>query len=395
MTDFNKGTPITQEIAVELRQLVFGTAAAPPRGEWTRTPFTFSTPNQDLAYGLVCPRNGTRGLLSAVQAFILKYFLFDRRIKERSQGFESVLKPNEAQQTEALVSSLTEILNLIADKNKVYVVLPSEESYIPHSITYFQDSVTEKLHIFELRRGEETQMFMKKNIHYFTEEEGPGTLLFLYCCVFTRHVARTKTDLDAPRGSYLVGNQEEGSLNIVMLLLTGRATPYLHNGVVHVGDEESYANPQYGVLNRCVVGLLIYENDKNNAFVNRQPGSRLKTPTTPIWVSCCTGHYGVAYNTNPDLLRNYHAESRFDLYYYSCSGSLITMTIDNKHTNDRASFMLQRQTSTVNAPPPPDEKGEEFQTTPLERLIHTKWEEAHIKFHVQPSTLSYLFNPHK
>jgi len=27
---------------------------------------------------------------------------------------------------------------------------------------------------------------------------------------------------------------------IVTLLLTGRATPYIHNGVVNVGDESSY-----------------------------------------------------------------------------------------------------------------------------------------------------------
>lgn len=37
-----------------------------------------------------------------------------------------------------------------------------------------------------------------------------------------------------------MGPSEEGSLNIVTLLLTGRATPYLHNGVIYVGDEDHY-----------------------------------------------------------------------------------------------------------------------------------------------------------
>lgn len=46
----------------------------------------------------------------------------------------------------------------------------------------------------------------------------------------------------------LKGNYEEGSLNIVTLLLSGRATPYLHNGVVYVGDEDHYALPQFGKL---------------------------------------------------------------------------------------------------------------------------------------------------
>lgn len=39
-----------------------------------------------------------------------------------------------------------------------------------------------------------------------------------------------------------MGTNEEGSLNIVTLLLTGRATPYLHNGVIYVGDEDHYVS---------------------------------------------------------------------------------------------------------------------------------------------------------
>lgn len=39
---------------------------------------------------------------------------------------------------------------------------------------------------------------------------------------------------------HLVMTTEEGSLCIVMLLLTGRASPFLHNGVIYVGDEENY-----------------------------------------------------------------------------------------------------------------------------------------------------------
>lgn len=51
----------------------------------------------------------------------------------------------------------------------------------------------------------------------------------------------TLRDLEVERG-YLVTGAEEGSLCIVTLLLTGRATPYLHNGVVYVGDEEHYVS---------------------------------------------------------------------------------------------------------------------------------------------------------
>lgn len=96
-----------------------------------------------------------------------------------------------------------------------------------------------------------------------------------------------------------MGNYEEGSLNIVTLLLSGRATPYLHNGVVYVGDEDHYALPQFGILCRSRVGLLIWDGAGEALRVtSRQPGSRLKTPALPIWVTCCMGHFGIIFNSN-------------------------------------------------------------------------------------------------
>lgn len=62
-----------------------------------------------------------------------------------------------------------------------------------------------------------------------------------------------------------MGPHEEGSLNIIALLLTGRATPHLHNGVIYVGDDNHYAIPQFGVLSRCAIGLLVYEGDSEAA----------------------------------------------------------------------------------------------------------------------------------
>lgn len=40
-------------------------------------------PAQDLSYGLRSPRNATRGLQSVLQAYIIKFFLFDRRSKDQ------------------------------------------------------------------------------------------------------------------------------------------------------------------------------------------------------------------------------------------------------------------------------------------------------------------------
>lgn len=140
----------------------------------------------------------------------------------------------------------------------------------------------------------------------------------------------------------------------------------------------------------------------------RQPGSRLKTPNYPIWITSCAGHYGVIFNRNPDLLRNYHAEACFDVFYYSCSGHQIQMTIDNRAHNDSASSMLERQPSSAESSSlsgrsaSDDQKAtgnntgqdEASVNTPMQKLIHTKWEEAQIRYHVQTSQLSYLFSTH-
>lgn len=63
---------------------------------------------------------------------------------------------------------------------------------------------------------------------------------------------------------------------------------------------------------RSDVGFLLYDETSDSKAIEecKQPGSRLKTPSLPVWVANCAGHYGVLFNTNSELLRNYHAERR-------------------------------------------------------------------------------------
>ena len=34
------------------------------------------------------------------------------------------------------------------------------------------------------------------------------------------------------------------------------------------------------------------------------------------------GHYGIVFNSNRELLRNYHAEKRFELHHYTNAGEI-------------------------------------------------------------------------
>lgn len=134
--------------------------------------------------------------------------------------------------------------------------------------------------------------------------------------------------------------------------------------------------PQFGILGRAPIGLLILEGDGQAISSTRQPGSRLKTPAFPIWVACCSGHYGIFFNSNRDLLRNYHAEKNFELHYYTCAGCYLSMNIDNRsQDNGGGSGNLTKREDSI--------------SSPLERLIHTKWPEAIINTKGPiPSTLS-------
>lgn len=348
------GTPITEELAAELRVTCFSSTSCPPRSEWIRTPLVMRPPDQTLAYGLAAPRNGARSLLSALQAHMIKWLLFDSRPQTKDNKCDvppdTYLRPSEERQEEALWRACSEVIwrcaggytNQPGVETKALVALPSENNYVQHTSQYYQDGVTEKFQI----------------------EDGIGALLLLYACVLSRGCDNIKKDLDG-KLTHLVSAHVEGSINVVTLLLTGRATPYLHNGVMYVGDEDHYAMPQFGILARSPVGLLVWygseENSKHN--INKQfPGSRLKTPALPIWVTSCSGHYGILFNTNRELLRNYHAERRFDIHYYTCGGCNVLLNVDTRAHDDVAGPL----------------RTDDISATPLEKLIHTKWQDAKI-----------------
>ena len=45
-------------------------------------------------------------------------------------------------------------------------------------------------------------------------------------------------------------------------------------------------------------------------------GTYLKTPKCPIWVVCSESHFSVLFSTRLDLVSDWKAERRFDLFYY-------------------------------------------------------------------------------
>ena len=47
-----------------------------------------------------------------------------------------------------------------------------------------------------------------------------------------------------------------------------------------------------------------------------QVGTYYKTPKFPIWIVCSESHFSVLFSLNKDLINDWKAEKRFDMYYY-------------------------------------------------------------------------------
>ena len=142
-----------------------------------------------------------------------------------------------------------------------------------------------------------------------------------------------------------------------------------------------FKSPQYGdgkvgITGRNEIGLLIWQT--NEYLTNKLGlGSRMKTPVLPIWVTCINDNWGVLFNPNRDLMKNYSAENRFQLYYYSnCQIKEVLkerretiLTIDTR--GNRPNFSPEY--SDVNDP---DNDDPEEDRDPLQTAVQTKWEGA-------------------
>ena len=95
------------------------------------------------------------------------------------------------------------------------------------------------------------------------------------------------------------------SLCLSNLLLTGSATPFLHNGVT----ENDEGVEEVGIAARNDIGFLIWDRSSEKTQKHRL-GSRFKTPHLPIWVICANNKWGVLFNPKLDLMKSHAAENR-------------------------------------------------------------------------------------
>ncbi|XP_043926497.1 inactive ubiquitin carboxyl-terminal hydrolase MINDY-4B isoform X2 [Protopterus annectens] len=367
------GLPITLEMAMELRKILFGSAFHTFNYEWKKSYFSFHEPYSELSYALQAERGGARAIQMVVQAHVIKQILFGTS-KEENSSLQSLQAVSQKEQEKALAAALADILWAARDGEEVTVCLVTTDICFTPSRDYKVDNFTEKLLLFNFCDKDAIQTFIVDHIHFFKTEGSHGVILFLYSALFSRTFKRLQEDFGCTVPHLLKLNLGNFTCRqaVLNLMLTGRASPYVFNGDLQYDEQGGQLMvPMHGILNRSDVGYLYWNREEMEQGRLSQVGSMLKTPRLPIWLCNINGTFSVLYSTNRSLLSDWKMEHLFDLHFYNGQQSqnkTVTLTIDTQ-----SHHWEERQQE--------DEGDIEKRFPSLEMTIRTKWDGAVIDWH--------------
>ncbi|XP_053930880.1 inactive ubiquitin carboxyl-terminal hydrolase MINDY-4B [Cuculus canorus] len=302
------GKPISLEMAMGLRKLLFGNVFQLFSCEWTRAYFKFREPYSDLAYALEAEKGGTRAILMVVQAHIIKYLLFIRNTEY--SHLERLSRIGCRGQAEALAAALADTLWAAGGGRRAVISLLTAALHVLPSGDYKADNFTERIQLFEFCEKGAAQEFISDHINCFKGEGSHGVILFLYSLLFSRTLERVQEDLHGtvtPLLQFSCGNITCAQA-LLSLLLTGRANPRHINGGQEPGCGDGVTQAW-----RCPVGYLRWDR----ARVEQKVCRGLGTPLLPVWLCSLAGRHGVLFSTDSLLLSDWKRERVFSLYFYS------------------------------------------------------------------------------
>lgn len=336
------GTPITENTATLVREIVHGSTVHSFCREWRKSSFIFQDSTSPYPWGLQTQRCGSRGLILAVQAFVIKQLIFDREYVSNILA-QNALKPTEFERKRALISAVCEILWKAGDGKRCCVCLLQDKRSYPQDHRLRDDDVTE----------------------FFTSDKSPGCILFLYSLVLSASVFKLKEEmLITNETTYkLLSDREECNQALYSLIITGHACHYMHNGnLVYSSNGNLLATPLKGIQERSQIGFLYWDKGENDDS-RTEVGSMLKTPKKPIWLTLINNQPGLLFSTNIDLVSDWRVETRFILNYYTGLPGMpaCPLHIETRFgRNALGRTKLHRRQQEENIPQ-------------LERCIMTKW----------------------
>ncbi|KAI0239281.1 putative ubiquitin carboxyl-terminal hydrolase MINDY-4 [Lamellibrachia satsuma] len=344
---------IDVQTAVDLKKLLFGSANQKFNNEWQQQAFTFCD-IPGLQYGLIQKKGGSCGIMASVQAHIILHLVF---LEQDSLTLHKRLSPSRQQRSEVLAKALANIFWKAGQNCKATVVIPSMQSYYTNTTRCKTDGLTETLMLSTFTNYDELLAFVQMNIRQFELDGSSGVVLALYSAILSCTVEQVKSDMDEP-SSKLMGAHGYCTQEMVNLFLTGKARSNVFNDVMELENDTGPALVLKGIDCRQSIGFLsLFEH-----YQSCQVGTYMKTPKFPIWVVCSESHFSVLFCLKRELMNDWKAERRFELYYYD---GLARQDQEIKLSIDTTNRFFQ---------PPSDNE----LVPPLDMCIRTKWKDAEV-----------------
>ncbi|KAL8618852.1 hypothetical protein ACOMHN_000859 [Nucella lapillus] len=365
------GTPIILETAIALRRIVYGSVLHSFSREWRKSTIAFQDIDGPYPYGLQTLRCNSRGLALCIQGYMVKRLFFNREYSSTLFGMKS-LRPNSFERRKALIDGICEMLWQAGESQRCCIVLMEEEACFNPDYRYRFDNITERLHLFEFKKLEDAQFFVKRNLERLQMENGCGLIQILYSLVLSRTIPKVREDMGLVEESKgkLLTDMEDMTVALLNLAVTGRAASHLHNGdALYNNKGSALPKPMKGVQERAHIGFLFWDKGED-PDCRTEVGSMLKTPKTPIWLTNVNHMWGLLFSTNLDLVSDWRIENRFSLFYYTglvSQANTTTLSVETRIGRARPKTSLGR-------------RHDESKIPPLEQCIMTKWYGANISW---------------
>jgi len=341
---------LDSDLAVELRKLIFGTEKRGFTNEWSGQSFTFNECDNNepelLRIGIHQKKGGPCGLLSVVQAMILKNYIYLDESYDPKTGFQKVTS---TKRTSVLEKSLVDIIWKSAVDDKAFLATMTMYKQFTFPPLYRPDGITEYIRLITCNSLKDLQNAVHEHIKEYEKGKG-GCILLLYSVILTHGIDKIRSEMDE-EGARLLGLHGYCTQEMINLLLQGVATSNAFDNDINLGETTLLR----GISKQSEVGLLsLFEH-----YDSIKIGEYYKNPKYPVWIICSESHFTVLFS----ILQNSFAYSKmFDLYYYdglANQDEVIKLTI-NLHVPCKESDLVG---SLV---------------PPLEHCIRTKWHKASI-----------------
>ncbi|KAK1932386.1 putative ubiquitin carboxyl-terminal hydrolase MINDY-4 [Phytophthora citrophthora] len=261
---------------------------------WYRQGFEFQT-LAGFPLGLVQGHGGPCGVLAAVQAEMLRIFLFQRHRNTVSSADVDLqqlmqrerLAEDESRRLQLLAEALASLLTqCVGDDGAVRVVV--QDTKEGGSLTYRESLVN----VHTERTDSPPPDLVGLLLHEMPTFCSPhGVINFTFSVLRTKGVAAVREEMDDPTNA-LTGAFGHCTQELLNLLLTGKAVSNVFDGSVPMGDTGLFL---HGVPERARIGYLT----QLEALRYCQVGSYYKSPQFPVWVLGSSSHFSVGFALDP------------------------------------------------------------------------------------------------